>query len=113
MEQMGNLRGQDCYEAKLDSAFARPQTESALELFIREKYEGLRYAKDGFRLPKAAERIEWLEDLLAGKSNKRKQTGPADAFIPLLAKPPGFTGPPRVELPKSNLQQQTRTDLLG
>lgn len=115
---MGNSRARDAYEAKLDPGFSRPQTDSSLEFFIREKYEGLRYAKDGFRLPRAAERIEWLEELLAGKAGKRKQSNPAETFVPTLAKPPGFIGPPRVDAPKAGLgatisTMQARTDLLG
>ncbi|CAG0914948.1 unnamed protein product [Notodromas monacha] len=104
VQQMGNRRGRACYEAKLEFNCPRPQAEGPLELFIREKYEGLRYAKDGFQLPKAAERIEWLEEILAERSgHRRKPNAGRDAF-PMLAKPPGFTGI-SVPMPKNDVQQ--------
>ncbi|KAA0189874.1 Stromal membrane-associated protein 1 [Fasciolopsis buskii] len=43
MREMGNSRARAIYEAKLPDNFRRPQSDSALETFIRSKYEQKRY----------------------------------------------------------------------
>lgn len=43
MRNMGNSRARAIYEAQLPDGFKRPQTDSALEAFIRSKYEKKRY----------------------------------------------------------------------
>ncbi|KAA3678700.1 stromal membrane-associated protein [Paragonimus westermani] len=43
MRDMGNSRARAIYEARLPDNFRRPQTDSALEAFIRSKYEHKRY----------------------------------------------------------------------
>jgi stromal membrane-associated protein len=40
---MGNSKGRAVYEANLPDSFRRPQTDSALEQFIRSKYEQKRW----------------------------------------------------------------------
>lgn len=40
---MGNSRARAVYEANLPDSFRRPQTDSALESFIRAKYETKKY----------------------------------------------------------------------
>lgn len=40
---MGNSRARAVYEANLPDNFRRPQTDSALESFIRAKYEHKKY----------------------------------------------------------------------
>lgn len=47
VQRMGNSRARAIYEANLPDDFRRPQTDTALESFIRAKYEHKRYiAKD-------------------------------------------------------------------
>ncbi|VDP68491.1 unnamed protein product [Echinostoma caproni] len=43
MREMGNSRARAIYEARLPDNFRRPQSDSALETFIRSKYEQKRY----------------------------------------------------------------------
>ncbi|KAF7253076.1 hypothetical protein EG68_08378 [Paragonimus skrjabini miyazakii] len=43
MRDMGNSRARAIYEARLPDNFRRPQSDSALEAFIRSKYEHKRY----------------------------------------------------------------------
>lgn len=43
MRVMGNKRAKQVYEAELPEHFRRPQTDQALESFIRAKYEHKRY----------------------------------------------------------------------
>ena len=52
---MGNSRARAVYEANLPDNFRRPQTDSALESFIRAKYEHNKYTAREWvppRLPK-------------------------------------------------------------
>ena len=48
MELMGNTRAREIYEANLSStdSFRRPQSDSGLETFIRDKYERKKYCVD-------------------------------------------------------------------
>lgn len=43
LQQMGNSRARAVYEAQLPDGFKRPQTDAALESFIRAKYEQKKY----------------------------------------------------------------------
>ncbi|XP_063810279.1 stromal membrane-associated protein 2 isoform X2 [Pseudophryne corroboree] len=43
MEEMGNGKAKRLYEAFLPESFIRPQTDQAVEIFIREKYEKKKY----------------------------------------------------------------------
>ncbi|XP_068183470.1 stromal membrane-associated protein 1 isoform X2 [Antennarius striatus] len=43
MVDMGNSRARQLYEAHLPESFRRPQTDQAVEVFIRDKYERKRY----------------------------------------------------------------------
>ncbi len=51
LKAVGNRRGRQLYEANLPEFFRRPQTDSALEQFIRAKYEQLRYVAPDFKPP--------------------------------------------------------------
>uniref|UniRef100_A0A3Q3LQ46 Stromal membrane-associated protein 1-like n=1 Tax=Mastacembelus armatus TaxID=205130 RepID=A0A3Q3LQ46_9TELE len=43
MVDMGNTRARQLYEAHLPEDFRRPQTDQAVEVFIRDKYERKKY----------------------------------------------------------------------
>ncbi|XP_005949522.2 stromal membrane-associated protein 1 [Haplochromis burtoni] len=43
MVDMGNTRARQLYEAHLPENFRRPQTDQAVEVFIRDKYERKKY----------------------------------------------------------------------
>ncbi|XP_055018900.1 stromal membrane-associated protein 1-like [Boleophthalmus pectinirostris] len=43
MVEMGNSRAKQVYEAHLPESFRRPQSDQAVEVFIRDKYERKRY----------------------------------------------------------------------
>ena len=51
LKSVGNRRGRQLYEANLPDFFRRPQTDSALEQFIRAKYEQKRYVASDFVPP--------------------------------------------------------------
>uniref|UniRef100_A0ACB8GD46 Stromal membrane-associated protein 1 n=1 Tax=Sphaerodactylus townsendi TaxID=933632 RepID=A0ACB8GD46_9SAUR len=43
MQEMGNTKARLLYEANLPENFRRPQTDQAVEFFIRDKYEKKKY----------------------------------------------------------------------
>ncbi|XP_053712404.1 stromal membrane-associated protein 1-like [Synchiropus splendidus] len=43
IQDMGNTRARQLYEANLPESFRRPQTDQAVEFFIRDKYEKKKY----------------------------------------------------------------------
>ncbi len=43
LQQMGNSKARAVYEANLPDNFRRPQTDYALEAFVRAKYEQKKY----------------------------------------------------------------------
>uniref|UniRef100_A0A914ZET0 Arf-GAP domain-containing protein n=1 Tax=Parascaris univalens TaxID=6257 RepID=A0A914ZET0_PARUN len=49
MRVMGNAKAKAVYEAELPDHFRRPQTDQALESFIRAKYEHKRFSPFAFR----------------------------------------------------------------
>ncbi|BHF70684.1 Stromal membrane-associated protein 1 [Sparganum proliferum] len=51
LREIGNRRGRQIYEANLPEYFRRPQTDFALEQFIRAKYEQKRYIAADFIPP--------------------------------------------------------------
>ncbi|VUZ49022.1 unnamed protein product [Hymenolepis diminuta] len=52
LKAVGNRRARQLYEANLPEFFRRPQADSALEQFIRAKYEQKRYVPSDFVPPK-------------------------------------------------------------
>lgn len=48
VQRMGNRRAREIYEANLPDDFRRPQTDTALESFIRAKYEHKRYISSDY-----------------------------------------------------------------
>lgn len=74
LQQMGNSRARAVYEANLPDNFRRPQTDSALEAFIRSKYEHKKYiAKEWVQPP--LPKVNWDKDLEeeAEKQKKKKR----------------------------------------
>jgi stromal membrane-associated protein len=78
---MGNSRARAIYEANLPDDFRRPQTETALESFIRAKYEHKKYIAHNYVDPgppepafNVEEELKKAKELkkskLSGSSNK-------------------------------------------
>ena len=60
LQHMGNSRARAVYEAQLPDGFRRPQTDAALESFIRAKYEQKKYvAKEWVPSPAPKVRSMW------------------------------------------------------
>jgi stromal membrane-associated protein len=62
MQEMGNSRARAVYEANIPETFRRPQTDSALEAYIRSKYEQKKYIAREWVPPKPTIPKEWFDD---------------------------------------------------
>ncbi|CAF3320361.1 unnamed protein product [Rotaria socialis] len=68
MQVMGNNRGRAVYEANLPGEFRRPQVDSAVETFIRAKYEQRRWLAKEWIPPE----ITVPSNLIESESNQRQ-----------------------------------------
>lgn len=75
MLEMGNSRARAVYEANLPDNYRRPQADSALETFIRSKYETKKYIAKEWVPPKPTVPKELLEDDREKKKPRPKATG--------------------------------------
>ncbi|KAK0052118.1 stromal membrane-associated protein 1-like isoform X2 [Biomphalaria pfeifferi] len=86
MQEMGNSRARAVYEANIPDGFRRPQTDSALEAFIRSKYEQKKYIAQEWvppqpKVPKELVGSSWLDD---SKGDKKKvKTKPVATPLPI------------------------------
>ncbi|CAD7088337.1 unnamed protein product [Hermetia illucens] len=62
LQQMGNSRARAVYEAQLPDGFRRPQTDSALESFIRAKYEHKKYLAREW-VPPSPPKVDWAKEI--------------------------------------------------
>jgi len=92
------------YEANLPDAFRRPQTDTALENYIRAKYEHKKYIAKEF-IPTPIGKVDWtseIDELIASKGRKKTTT-----TTPLMF--PKLTIPPGNNKPVENLQEKLPT----
>ncbi|BET02213.1 stromal membrane-associated protein [Nesidiocoris tenuis] len=84
LQQMGNSRARAVYEANLPDSFRRPQTDSALESFIRAKYETKKYIAEEW-VPPPLPKVNWDKELdeEAEKTKKKKREGKGVASVPI------------------------------
>lgn len=74
---MGNSRARAVYEAQLPDGFRRPQTDSALESFIRAKYEHKKYVAREWVQPPPV-KANWdkeIEEEMEKQKRKKKGLG--------------------------------------
>lgn len=75
LQQMGNSRARAVYEAQLPDGFRRPQTDSALESFIRAKYEHKKYVAREW-VPPPPVKVSWDKEIDEEmEKQKRKKKG--------------------------------------
>jgi stromal membrane-associated protein len=66
MQQMGNKRARSVYESELPEDFRRPQTDQAVEAFVRQKYEKKKFLLAGWEPSKPpGEPVSWVPALTA------------------------------------------------
>ncbi|XP_071014146.1 stromal membrane-associated protein 1 isoform X6 [Oncorhynchus clarkii lewisi] len=81
MVDMGNNKAKQLYEAHLPDTFRRPQTDQAVEFFIRDKYERKKYY-DQNGLKTASKKAELQTD---SRANPRRTPEPAIDLLGLDA----------------------------
>jgi len=122
LQQMGNSRARAVYEANLPDNFRRPQTDSALEAFIRSKYEHKKYiAKEWVQPP--LPKVNWDKDLEeeAEKQKKKKRepkSGSIMRHVPSIVPnplPKPISLSPKLSSNKKPISTESNhsTDLLG
>ncbi|XP_077302846.1 stromal membrane-associated protein 1 isoform X2 [Arctopsyche grandis] len=72
LQQMGNSRARAVYEANLPDAFRRPQTDSALEAFIRAKYEHRKYVAREW-VPPSPPQVNWDKEIDEEMEKQKKK----------------------------------------
>uniref|UniRef100_A0A8C4XX95 Small ArfGAP 1 n=1 Tax=Gopherus evgoodei TaxID=1825980 RepID=A0A8C4XX95_9SAUR len=100
MQDMGNTKARILYEANLPENFRRPQTDQAVEFFIRDKYEKKKYYDKNAISVTSPQKKE--DQQLEPKASPKK---PPEPTIDLL----GLDGPP--EAPVTNGSTTTVTTL--
>ncbi|XP_058129203.1 stromal membrane-associated protein 1 [Anopheles ziemanni] len=79
LEQMGNSRARAVYEAMIPDGFRRPQTDSALESFIRAKYEHKKYLAREW-VPPPPPKVDWdreIDEEIERQKRKKKSSSSA------------------------------------
>lgn len=126
LEQMGNSRARAVYEANIPDSFRRPQTDSALESFIRAKYEAKKYIAEEW-VPPPLPKVNWDKELdeeaERQKKKKRELKGSSvaipvpkktDTVIPqALPKPTSSPKNSRGTPPRQSRTSNASADLLG
>ncbi|CAL4069087.1 unnamed protein product [Meganyctiphanes norvegica] len=116
IQQMGNSRARAVYEANLPDSFRRPQMDSALEQFVRAKYEAKKYIAREW-VPPPMPNPTW--DLEMEKHIKKKKEKKAPGSKNTSPSPAATTSAPSTAsitttttIPASNTSSGT-LDLLG
>ncbi|KAK6179425.1 hypothetical protein SNE40_011788 [Patella caerulea] len=104
MQEVGNSRARAAYEAELPDNYRRPQTDSALESFIRAKYEHKKYIAKEWVPPKPTVPKDWVED---DKEKKKPKSKPSSSSIQLNAAPRSTTSA-KVEKKAANADSQSK-----
>ncbi|EDW89418.1 stromal membrane-associated protein 2 [Drosophila yakuba] len=84
LQQMGNSRARAVYEAQLPDGFRRPQTDTALENFIRAKYEHKKYLAREW-VPPSPPKVDWAKEIdeELERQKRKKKTTQAQATLGL------------------------------
>lgn len=89
MEDMGNSKARAIYEANLPDGYKRPQTDSALEQFIRAKYELKKWiAKEWNPQQQSRPQSRTSDSSGSASESKRRETKPVAAAATVSATPP-------------------------
>ncbi|KAH8279315.1 hypothetical protein KR026_006559, partial [Drosophila bipectinata] len=80
LQQMGNSRARAVYEAQLPDGFRRPQTDSALENFIRAKYEHKKYLAREW-VPPSPPKVDWAKEIDEELERQKRKKKTAQASL--------------------------------
>uniref|UniRef100_A0A3B3HR11 Small ArfGAP 1 n=1 Tax=Oryzias latipes TaxID=8090 RepID=A0A3B3HR11_ORYLA len=119
IQDMGNTKARRLYEANLPDSFRRPQTDQAVEFFIRDKYEKKKYySKNGLDRSSPKDKKEKEPDR-GGKvssHSKSEESRPVPKVSPAKpAEPPvnllGLDAPAAVSPNNGNTSTSQNSDL--
>ncbi|XP_058162964.1 stromal membrane-associated protein 1 isoform X3 [Dasypus novemcinctus] len=136
MQDMGNTKARLLYEANLPENFRRPQTDQAVEFFIRDKYEKKKYYdKNAIAIPNISSSDAPLQPLVSSpslqaaveknklekekekkKEEKRREKEPEKSAKPLTTEKVQKKEDQQLELKKSTSPKKATeptVDLLG
>lgn len=124
MQQMGNSKARAVYEANLPDNFRRPQVDSALEAFIRGKYEQKKYiAKEWVPTPPEKPAFDIEEERRKEKEKKKNRTilrvqsnnSPGEIQTNSVPRPHSNLTPTTISVDKltGDIAKKPSTDLLG
>lgn len=114
MMEVGNSRARAAYEAQVPDNFRRPQTDSALEAFIRAKYEQKKYMAREWVPPKPTIPKELEQDERAERKKKPKQQSSVQLEAPKVNTPKSQPAEKKPTEPPPQLKQSSNTeDLLS
>jgi len=131
MQQMGNSKARSIYESSLPSDFRRPQTDSAVEAFVRQKYEKKKFLLPNWEPSKPPDTpVGWSEEegLAVAKAKTevakavcvpvlpaRSGTGTAPAVTSRAPAPAtkAPAEPPKAAKAPQSVAPSAATDLLG
>ncbi|XP_059904274.1 stromal membrane-associated protein 1-like [Gadus macrocephalus] len=124
IQDMGNTRARKRYEANLPESFRRPQTDQAVEFFIRDKYEKKKYFSKNVTnggSPKEKEMKREKEAERGSKSSsssKREDCRPVPKISPLKSSENsvnllGLDVPPAASTSSSTSQNNNDLDIFG
>lgn len=82
LQQMGNSRARAVYEAQLPDGFRRPQTDTALENFIRAKYEHKKYLAREW-VPPSPPKVDWAKEIDEELERQKRKKKTAQASLGL------------------------------
>lgn len=85
VQRMGNSRARAIYEANLPDDFRRPQTETALESFIRAKYEHKKYIAHNYVDPGPPEPAFNVEEELKKSKEQKKSKLSGTSNKPMIS----------------------------
>ncbi|KAJ8957674.1 hypothetical protein NQ318_017566 [Aromia moschata] len=122
LQQMGNSRARAVYEANLPDNFRRPQSDSALESFIRAKYEHKKYIAREW-VPPALPKVNWekeIDEEIERQKRKKKTVMEKKSLgaveVPQLPKPTNPSPKPSRSVannPEAGDKDKKDGDLLG
>lgn len=130
MQQMGNSKARSVYEASLPEDFRRPQTDSAVEAFVRQKYEKKKFLQANWEPSKPPEiPVGWdggdasIASKVKADLGKKVTAPPRSPIAPVTPRPVQKTETPKPVTPKpvtakpviaaTTLSTSASADLLG
>lgn len=114
VQRMGNSRARAIYEANLPDDFRRPQTDTALESFIRAKYEHKKYIAQDYVDPgPPAPAFDIDEELKRMKEQKRSKVAASVGTTRMISVPDHPSNPKPRPAESTNLKNKAKTSTPG